>query len=369
MAFTNAGESIASSGTLSPQELASVLRDHATYTAHLEGGKKATLRFADLKGVNLSSRNLSCADLAGINLQGANLRYAEFVSADIQCADIRRVDGRCCNFSYADMRGTLLSGSNLNRATLEYTDLRPGHLLKMGPNGIQEILNRRASAEHTDFSGCSIFGASFEGANLKDACFREAVIHATRFKNAHLAGADFEGAVLSHLLMDELRLPESVLKTCVLAPPMGDIAGTRTRLSQVLQEHQRWIESDARAGHSAVLDDEDLRPLGQSLRGYKLTAVSARRCIAVAANFTGMELQGANFEEADLRGANFEGADLRGVRLRGAKLSHARFRNANIGSLVLRSGEHLDFDIFRAEIDEAQLSEARNMKVRDFYYG
>jgi uncharacterized protein YjbI with pentapeptide repeats len=149
-----------------------------------------------------------------------------------------------------------------------------------------------------------------------------------------------------------------VLNTCILAPPTGDTAGTRIRLTRALQEHQRWIESDARCGSSAVLDGEDLRPLGRSLRDYKFTAVSARRCIAVAANFTGMELQGANFEEADLRGANFEGADLRGARLRGAKLAYARFHNANIGSLLLRTGERLDFDVFRAEINEDQLAEA-----------
>jgi uncharacterized protein YjbI with pentapeptide repeats len=77
-----------------------------------------------------------------------------------------------------------------------------------------------------------------------------------------------------------------------------------------------------------------------------------------------MELQGATFEDADLRGANFEGADLRGARLRGAKLSHARFHNANIGNLLLRSGERLAFDVFRAEISEDQLSDVRNANAK-----
>ncbi|MDR3526737.1 MAG: pentapeptide repeat-containing protein [Rhizomicrobium sp.] len=360
MAATVAHDGVKGARAFSPEELADVLRDHATYMSHLQGGKRANLRFADLRLAKLAHRELSDADLSGINLQGADLSYAEFISADIQCSDIRHVQARCSNFSHADMRGTILNGSNFNRAKLDYTDLRPGRLLKMNPSGVvKEVLERCGSAEHTDFSECSLFGASFEGAKLQGASFRGAIIHATRFKNAVLTGTDFEGTLLSYVVLDDLHLSEAVLKTCILAPPTGDPAAARVRLTRLLQEHQRWIESDSRAGHCAVLDGEDLRSLGQSLSGFKLTAVSARRCIAVAASFAGAELQGANFEEADLRGANFEGADLRGVRLRGAKLSHARFRNANIGSLLLRSGERLDFDIFRAEINEDQLSEVR----------
>ena len=361
MAERTESEEAVRTDALSPAALAAILRDHATYMSHLQGGKRANLRFANLENAKLAHRELSDADLAEINLRGADLSYAEFVSADIQCSDMRHVHARCSNFSHADMRGTMLNGSNFNRARLDYADMRIGRLLKMGQGGaIKEVLERSGSAEYTDFSECSLFGASFEGAKLQGANFRGAIIHATRFKNALLKGANFEGALLSYVALDDLRLSEAVLKTCILAPPTGDPAAARIRLTRLLQEHQRWIESDSRAGSCAVLDGEDLRPLGHNLRSYKLTAISARHCIGVAVNFSGIELQGANFEGADLRGANFEGADLRGVRMRGAKLSHARFRNANVGSLILRSGERLAFDIFRAEIGEDQLSEVRD---------
>jgi len=336
-----------------------VLRDHAAYISKLQSGKRAVLRFADLAGAKLSHRVLASADLSGAVLAGADLSYGEWVNAELYCADLRGIDGRSCDFSHADLRGCLLTGANLNRARLDYADLRAGRLVNQTG---KDVLDRPGSLANADLSRASLCGASFEGADLQGADFRGAIVHATRFKNARMGGADFTGAVLSQVLLHELKIPEAMLKTCVLPPAITDITAARSRLLAHLQEHQRWIESNGRSGRHAILDDEDLRPLGRNLGAFKLTAISARRCLGVAINFAGLELQGANFEEADLRGANFDGADLRGVRFRGARLSHASFRDADIGSLTLRSGERLDFDVFRAEIDEAQLAEA---KMRD----
>ena len=38
---------------------------------------------------------------------------------------------------------------------------------------------------------------------------------------------------------------------------------------------------------------------------------------------------------------------------------HARFRNADMRSLHLKSGERRDLDVFRAEVTDEQLAEAR----------
>ncbi len=340
----------------SPAELEMILQAHAAHVAHLRGGVRASLVVCDLTGVGLSHRVLSGADLTGTTLEGADLSYAEFVGATLYCTDLRRVKAQYCDFCHADLRGSSLNGSNLARAKLDYADFRPGRLVE---RGLSEVIDRSGSAANVDFSDCSLVGASFEGAYLQGANFSRAIIHATRFKNASLANATFEGAVLSQVRLEELNLPQSVLKTCVLAPPVMESSATRHRLVTALAEHQHWIESDARAGFCAVLDGEDLRPLGRALAGYKLTAVSARRVIGVGVDFSGMELQGAVFEDADLRGANFEGADLRGVKFRGAQLHHARFKGADLRSLYLRSGERLDVDFFRAGVTDEQLAEAR----------
>lgn len=344
---------------LSPQALEKILIAHTAHVARVRGGKRAELPFADLTRIRLSHRVLAGADLSGAVLNGADLTYADFTGTVLYCADLRRVDGRYCDFSHADMRGAVLVGSDLSRAKLDYADLRPGRLIKHDRSGTDEIIDRSSSAANVDFRDCSLCGSSFEGAFLQGANFGGAIIHATRFKNAHLDKANFEGAVLSQIRLEELHLPESVLRTCVIAPASAAAVAVRHRLTAVLEEHQRWVASAGRAGSPAVLDGEDLRPLGRELAKYRLTAVSARRALGVAVNFAGMELQGANFEDADLRGANFERADLRGVKFRGAKLSHARFTGADVRSLLLESGERLDFDVFRAEVTEEQLAGTR----------
>jgi uncharacterized protein YjbI with pentapeptide repeats len=344
---------------LSPQTLERILVAHAAHVARVRGGKRAELPFASLARARLSHRVLADADLSGAVLNGADLTYADFVGAVLYCADLRQVDGRYCDFSHADVRGAVLTGSDLSHAKLDYADFRPGRLVRQDRRGSGEIIDRSGNAANVDFRNCSLCGSSFEGAFLQGANFSGAIIHATRFKNAHLDKANFEGAVLSQVRLEELHLPDSVLKTCVIAPAIAEAAALRRRLTAVLEQHHSWVTSNGRSGAPAVLDGEDLRPLGRDLFKYQLTAVSARRTLAVAVNFAGMQLQGANFEDADLRGANFERTDLRGVKFRGAKLSHARFTGADVRSLLLKSGERLDFDIYRAEVTEEQLAGTR----------
>jgi len=57
--------------------------------------------------------------------------------------------------------------------------------------------------------------------------------------------------------------------------------------------------------------------------------------------------------------AVFDGADLRGAKFRGARLAQARFRNADMRSLSLKSGERMELDLFRAEVTDEQLAEAK----------
>ena len=344
---------------LAPEALEEILAAHTAYVGHLHGGKRAVLAMRDLSGAQLGHRVLSGADLTGADLHGAVLKFADLVGATLYCANLQQIDGRCCNCSHADLRGASLNGSNLARATLAYADFRPGRLMRQIEGRGSELVDRRGSAANVDFGDCILHGATFECAYLQGANFRGAIIHATKFKNARLDDTDFTGAVLSNVNIEEMHLSENMLRTCVLAPQTKDAAAMRQRLAAMLEAHQAWIASDGRAGGAAVVDGLDLRPLGGQIAKFKLTALSARRVNAIAVNFSGMELQGVDFEEADLRGAIFDRADLRGVKFRGARLMHARFRGADMRPLHLRSGERRDLDVFRAEVTDEQLAEAR----------
>jgi uncharacterized protein YjbI with pentapeptide repeats len=69
---------------------------------------------------------------------------------------------------------------------------------------------------------------------------------------------------------------------------------TAGELSEVLKEHERWIDTDKKEGQCADLRDADLRK----------------------ADLSGANLKGATLISADLSSASLKGADLDGAKLR-----------------------------------------------------
>ena len=83
-----------------------------------EEGAGAYLRWADLRGANLSGANLRWADLRGANLSGANLGGADLSGAYLRWANLRWADLRGANLSGANLRGAYLGGAYLDVANL-----------------------------------------------------------------------------------------------------------------------------------------------------------------------------------------------------------------------------------------------------------
>ena len=113
-------------------DLKKILDEHLLWL-NGEGGSRANLSNADLRGANLSNADLFGANLRGANLSnadlcGANLRGANLFGANLRNADLRDADLRCANLSNADLRGANLSnadlfGANLRGANLSNADL------------------------------------------------------------------------------------------------------------------------------------------------------------------------------------------------------------------------------------------------------
>jgi len=331
------------------------LAAHERYALNQKNGMRAVLLSRHLDGLDLSNRVLSKADLTGSSLVGANLKFANLAGATLYCCDMAHIDARYANFEGADMRGVTLNGSNLSHARLDKADFRSGRLMKT-VEGRQAMVDRNGSATGVDFSYCSLNGATFEGADLNGADFSGAIITATKFKGARMHNVVLTGAVLTDIDIGELHLPPETFKDCVL-PPDKDAQDAKKPLLFRLNAHQNWVDSDARRGTCAILDDADLRPLAPVIGKFKLTAVSAQRVIAVGVDFSCTEMQGANFEGADLRGANFEGADLRGVRFKGAKLRHAKFLGADMRPLQLKTGGVMPCDFDGSDLSPQQRAE------------
>ena len=94
-------------------DLKKILDEHLLWL-NGEGGSRANLSNADLRGANLSNADLFGADLRGANLSNANLRNANLRDADLRCANLRNA-----NLFGANLRGANLSNADLCGASID----------------------------------------------------------------------------------------------------------------------------------------------------------------------------------------------------------------------------------------------------------
>jgi hypothetical protein len=103
---------------ISAKELQEIIEEHQKHLS-AEGGQRANLRYADLRGADLRGADLRYANLRGADLRDANLRYADLRGADLRYADLRGAD-----LIDADLRDANLRDANLRYADLRGADLR-----------------------------------------------------------------------------------------------------------------------------------------------------------------------------------------------------------------------------------------------------
>ena len=105
------------------QNLNEILEKHLKWLNYENGGERANLSEADLRGADLRVANLSVADLRGANLSVADLRGANLSVANLSEADLRGADLRVANLRGANLRGANLRGANLRGANLRVADI------------------------------------------------------------------------------------------------------------------------------------------------------------------------------------------------------------------------------------------------------
>jgi uncharacterized protein YjbI with pentapeptide repeats len=335
------------------------------------GGACAVFAWSDLSGLDLAGRNLCDADfsgavLAGCNLQDARLDHAILFGADLQEADLR---GAC-------LRNSDLTGSDLFEA-----DLREGVLAAADPKFGFRRIEAGGSTRVGDAQGAKLVGANLERSKLSgviavkadftDAVLKDARLVRANLKQATMKGCNLSGADLSGADLDGADLRDAVLvgaKTLswnvqnanmagALTDKPAGIAATSLPYKTMIQDHARWCETGGLHGSPSVFDGADLRAL-ETVRGYNLTALSAKGAVFYGLDMEGVQLQGAHLEGADLRNCNLRRADLRGAKLAGAKLSGADLREAQMGPLLLGADRLLACDLRGAELKSADLTGA-----------
>ena len=146
-----------------------VLQRHAKWLQNEEGGEKANLRGANLRGADLwdadlRGANLRGADLRGADLRDADLRGANLRGADLWDADLRDADLRGANLWDADLRGANLWGANLWDADLRGANLwgAAGKILSFGPIGSRQGITYVTKTERTIHVRCGCFYGTLE---------------------------------------------------------------------------------------------------------------------------------------------------------------------------------------------------------------
>ena len=364
---------------LTQQEADLICAKHERLWAAKPGGARAVFSWTDISGLVLKGRNLADADFTGAimaetDLSGCKLDQASLYGADMQYCNLRNA-----SLKRADLRGACLRGANLSNADLFEADLREGSIAaadKVMGLRVMEPTKRASEAhgailtganlERSRLSGVMAVRADFTDAVLKDCKMVRANLKQASFHGADLAGADLSGADLSGADMrdavlvgartNQCKFDDANMNGVLRDGPAGKDVG-KLPYDQMLRDHALWCETQGAAGSPSVFDKADLRRL-VSIKGYDLTALSAKNAIFYGLNMEGVQLQGARLDGADMRACNLRRADLRGARLVGAKLSGSDLREAQLGPLLIGSDRMLPCDLTDSVLKSADFSGA-----------
>ena len=143
-----------------------VLQRHAKWLKNEEGGERADLHEADLRG----------ADLHEANLRWADLHEANLYEADLHEADLRWANLREANLREADLRGADLYGANLYGAN--------GKILSFGPIGSRQGITYVTKTEQIIHIRCGCFYGTLEEFTAKVEAVHGESKHGKSYKAA-----------------------------------------------------------------------------------------------------------------------------------------------------------------------------------------
>ena len=141
---------------------------------------------------------------------------------------------------------------------------------------------------------------------------------------------------------------------------------TAGKLSKILKEHKRWIDTDEDEGEKTDLSGADLSDAKLSnanlekanLSDAKLSNANLEKANLSDANLSRANLRFANLSDANLVCSNLRRADLSGADLSGAELINADLSEAQLGNANLFGADLCDANLFETNLCDANLSKA-----------
>ncbi len=364
---------------LDQNELDAVCAKHDRLWSSKPGGARAVFAWKNLSGLDLSGKNLCDADFTGADMSGCTLVGARLDHANLFGCDLQNANLTDASLRRADLRGACLRNANLTGADLFEADLREGAIAAVDKDKglrVMEHHNRVGEASGAILAGANLERSRLSGvmavkADFSDAILKDAKLVRANLKQANMSGANMEGADLSGADLAGADLRDAILvgaKTFAWNVTQADMRGCLTDqpagksvsdlpYKTMIRDHAKWCETGGAEGTPSVFDNADLRAL-ETIRGFNLTALSAKGAVFYGLDMEGVQLQGAQLEGSDLRNANLRRADLRGARLSGAKMSGADLRDAQMGPLLLGADRVLPCNLTGANLKNADLARA-----------
>lgn len=293
--------------SVTQEQLREILIDHENWRVN-EGGQRANLCDADLRGANLKDTVLFEANLRGAILDYANLKGADLRSANLKDAALYE----------ANLRGVYLSKANLVNANLRQADLEGAKLILANLKGsylhganLKDADFTGANLKGVDLSSANMEGIHLSGANMESAYLLGAILQGVDLSSANLLDADLSGA---NLRSADLR--DANLKGVNLS--YADLEGADLRLS--IWSRKPSIENGIFKG--VILNNTDLS-------GVLLRQVNFEGALFRDANLQNTSFDGSILTRADFSGADLRGAKLQFTRLEGASFNSSKLQNAN----------------------------------------
>lgn len=138
-------------------------------------------------------------------------------------------------------------------------------------------------------------------------------------------------------------------------------------LSNIIEEHQRWLDTNGEQGRRADLSQTDLSHQNFDRRSLKRAAFAGAnldRASFVDADLSEGNLSGASLRDADLRGINLSGTSAEGADFSGCKLETPEGKPpSNFSGANLRNARFERSAMHRANLCKADLSRALMMQA------
>jgi uncharacterized protein YjbI with pentapeptide repeats len=352
---------------LSQDDLDEIVHLHGLYLIGKNGGARAQIKFKNLTGLNMAGVEMPHADFTGSCFIGANLSNGDFTSSTFFAADLRRANLESAKFVRADFRGAFVAGANLNNADLRSADLREGVIMEKALEGYLQTRIRRDKSDEAavartvfagarmietnlsairavsaDFSDADLSNIVIQGADLRDANMEGANLTSSDLTGSDIRGANLTNSIMKNTVMAGVEKRNTIIEDVMTEQPSGiDITTLDKPISEMLDDHVKWLESKGKEGERLDISGFDMRDIEQ-LRDCTLTAIKAVGTNFVDLDFSKLQIQSGVFDKADFRDCDFSDCDVRGSSFQDARLTRCHFDGANMSPLTFKNKDGSD---------------------------